>query len=220
MPKPVTARLVASALALAIAAPLAALPAASLAQSARTQGDAQAEAFVSTEANRALGILGDGALGAEAKKRAFRQFVDDVADVPLVTGFVLGKYRRSITPAQYAEFAQVFRLYANSVYETRLGLYKGEKLVVTGSTLRRPGDVVVSSQVTGGAQRQAVVVNWRVIKNDAGQWKAVDVQVQGVWLAITQRQDFGATLDNNNGNIAVLISQLRSQGAGGSARRG
>ena len=35
----------------------------------------------------------------------------------------------------------------------------------------------------------------------------------GVWLAITQQQDFVSTVDNAGGNIDVLIGQLRQQAA-------
>ena len=211
-------RAVALALALSTAAaPIAMLaPVAAHAQAAR---DAQAEAFVQTEANRALGILKDQGLSQSARKQAFRAFVDQVADVPRVTGFVLGKYNRTITPAQRQAFAPVFREYASSVYETRLSDYKGESLKVTGSTVRKPGDVIVSSQVVGGAQKEPVRVSWRVLKGDDGRWRVVDVEVAGVWLAITQQQDFVSTIDNARGDINVLINQLKMQTASGTVGR-
>jgi len=45
-------------------------------------------------------------------------------------------------------------------------------------------------------------------------WKVVDVQVSGVWLAITQQQDFVSTIDNAGGNIDVLIRQLEADRGG------
>jgi phospholipid transport system substrate-binding protein len=183
-------------------------PAPAAAQAAR---DAQAEAFVQTQSQRALNILSNRSLSQAQKAQQFRGFVDQVADVGRITDFVLGKYRRTITPAQYQQFAQVFRAYATNVYESRLGEYGGERFRVTGSTVRRPGDVVVSSVVSGGQMNQPRTVQWRVIKDAAGQWRVVDVQVAGIWLAITQQQDFVATVDNAGGNINVLINQLRSQ---------
>jgi len=42
----------------------------------------------------------------------------------------------------------------------------------------------------------------------------VDVQVSGVWLAITQQQDFVSTIDNAGGKIDVLIAQLAQDGNG------
>jgi len=206
------ARLGALALALSLTGPallVAVEPAA--AQSAR-HGDPDAEAFVQAQTQRALDILNDHSMGMAAKKQAFYSFVNGIADVPRITDFVLGRYRRSITPAQYAAFAETFRTYADSVYESRLSEYHGQQLKVTGSTVRQPGDVIVSSVVTGGADGKPAVVQWRVLKGPNG-WKVVDVNAVGVWLAVVEQQDFTSTLSNNNGNIDVLIAQLRAQAA-------
>ncbi len=215
---PLAARLLgAAALGLAVAAPLE-RPAAASAQPIRSHGDPSAEAFVQSEAARAITILNDRSLGAEAKKHAFYDFVNQVADVPRITSFVLGRYRRQISPAQYAEFSDAFRDYADSVYESRLGQYHGEALKVTGSAVHAPGDVVVSSLVTGGDFQGQPVVNWRVLQGPQG-WKIVDVQAQGVWLAVVEQQDFTSTLANSGGNVGVLTSQLRRQVQGGPRSR-
>jgi phospholipid transport system substrate-binding protein len=204
--------LFAAALALSAAAGPFAIPAA-LAQTVRAHGDPEAEAFVQTQAGRVLAVLNDRNADLSEKKRIFRSMIDQVADVPRITSFVLGRYRRSVTPAQYAAFAAAFRQYADNIYESRLGDYNGQTLKVTGSVVRQPGDVVVSSEVTGGG-KAPTVVNWRVLRGAAG-WRVVDVQVAGVWLAITEQQDFVSTLDNHGGDINVLISQLRKNAAEG-----
>ena len=93
----------AGAVALAIiAAPFSVATAPTLAAAQSAARDAAAEQFVQTEANRALQILRQGNVGAE--RGQFRAFVDQAADVPRITRFVLGKYARTISPAQYAQF--------------------------------------------------------------------------------------------------------------------
>ena len=198
------------ALALATPGPLGLSPLRALAQPTRSHGDPAAEAYVQTQASRAISILGDRSLGAAAKKQAFYDFVNQVADVQRITNFVLGRYRRQVTPAQYQQFSDIFREYADSIYETRLGDYHGESLRVTGSVVHAPGDVVVSSMISGGQYQGQPVVNWRVMQGPQG-WKVVDVQAEGVWLAVVEQQDFTSTLANSNGNIQVLIDQLRRQ---------
>ena len=172
--------------------------------------DVQAEQYVQTEAQRALTILANRGMSNAEKTRIFRAFVDEVADVPRITQFVLGKYARVATPAQRQSFAVVFREYASNVYESRLDEYHGETLKVTGSVVRRPGDVIVNSVVVGGRQSKPVAVAWRVIGGGAS-WKVIDVQVAGVWLAITEQQDFVSTIDNAGGNVDVLIHQLQQK---------
>ncbi len=209
-----------AALALAATLPLAAVAVLTPAPAFAQARDAQAEGFVSSQSQRALGILNNRALSQGQKATQFRGFIDQVANVPSITRFVLGKYSRTITPAQYQQFSQVFRTYASSVYESRLDEYKGERFRVTGSQVRKPGDVVVNSVVEGGQLSQPRTVRWRVLRDNRQQWRIVDVEVAGIWLAITQQQDFVATIDNAGGNINVLINQLRSQAAQQQARAG
>ena len=215
MPRLASAALVA---ALSAAAPALLVTAAPVAAHAQAR-DASAEAFVSQEGQRALRILNTGG-SVTAKRAQFRQFVDQAADVAKVTHFVLGRYARTVTPAQYQAFAAAFRDYANSVYETHLSQYRGEGFQVTGSQARTPDDVVVASEVVGGASNRHETVSWRVQRDGAGRWRVVDVNVRGVWLAITEQQDFVSTLNNNRGDVGVLTAQLRQQAAKALAEAG
>ncbi len=186
-----------------------------LAQNARDPG---AEAFVQAKAQKVISVLANKGMSDAQKKQVFHQAVDELADVPRITNFVLGKYARTITPDQRARFTPVFRTYAENVYQSRIDDYRGEQLKVTGSVVRKPGDVIVNSVVSGGQLDQPVQVSWRVL--GGGQtWKVVDVQFKGIWLAITQQQDFVSTIDNAGGNIDVLINQLQKGGSGSSGRR-
>lgn len=178
--------------------------------SSQAQGarEPSAEQFVQAGAQRVISVLADKGMSEAQKAATFHRAIDDLADVPRITNFVLGKYARSITPAQRTRFAPAFRTYAESVYRNRLDDYHGETVKVTGSTVRKPGDVIVTTQVVGGQLSQPVSVSWRVL-GGPGAWKAVDVQFKGVWLAITQQQDFVSTIDNAHGDIDVLIAQLQ-----------
>ena len=186
-----------------------------LAQAAR---DPQAEQFVQTKAQRVIAVLADSNQSVAQKKATFHQAIDELADVPKITNFVLGKYARTITPDQRARFAAAFRVYAEGVYQNRIDDYHGEALKVTGSTVRKPGDVIVNTVISGGQVGQPIPVSWRVMGGGAS-WKVVDVQFKGVWLAITQQQDFVSTIDNAGGNVDVLIAQLQRDGQRPAARK-
>ncbi|KRA57833.1 toluene tolerance protein [Caulobacter sp. Root655] len=186
-----------------------------LAQAAR---DPQAEQFVQTRAQRVITVLADKNQSIAQKKTTFHTAIDQLADVPKITNFVLGKYARTITPDQRTRFATAFRVYAENVYQNRIDDYHGEKLTVTGSTVRKPGDVIVNTTISGGQVGQPLPVSWRVLGGGSS-WKVVDVQFKGVWLAITQQQDFVSTIDNAGGNIDVLIAQLQRDGQRSVARK-
>lgn len=176
---------------------------------AQGRGDPQAEQFVQAAARQFLQVLGDRGLSAPAKEAAIRRLIDQIVDVPRITGFVLGKYARTITPAQRQAFNTAFRTYAESVYQRHISDFHGETLTVIGSVVRKPGDVIVATALSGGAGREPRNVSWRLL-NSGGGWKVVDAQISGVWLAITQQQDFVSTIDNARGDINVLIAQLQN----------
>jgi phospholipid transport system substrate-binding protein len=186
-----------------------------LAQSAR---DPQAEQFVQTRAQRVISVLADKKQSVAQKKATFHQAIDELADVQKITNFVLGKYARTITPDQRARFSAAFRTYAEGVYQNRIDDYHGEVLKVTGSVVRKPGDVIVNTTISGGQVGSPLPVSWRVMGGGTS-WKVVDVQFKGVWLAITQQQDFVSTIDNAGGNIDVLISQLQRDAQRPAARK-
>ncbi len=207
-PKPIRLTLVALVAAISSGALMLTVSRSADAQIIRSHADASAEQFVQTEAAKVIGVLNNHGMGLTAKKQMFRQEIDHVADVPAITRFVLGKYARSVTGPQYAQFAAAFREYGYDVYESRLSQYRGQRLNVTGSQARSANDVIVASTI-GGA---TTPVLWRLIRGPSG-WRVVDVQVASVWLAITEQQDFVSTLDNAGGDVNVLIRQLRTQSA-------
>ena len=183
--------------------------AAVVAVSAPAFANEAAEEFVGTRANEALTVLNDASMSLAEKKESFRVLVEEVADVPRITRFVLGRYARNVDASEMAEFSEVFRRYAIGIYEARLGDYAGETLTVTGSTDRRPGDVIVHTEIAGGSQEDELPVNWRVLTNDAGEAKVVDVEVYGVWLAINQREEIVGIIQGSNGRVSAATEALR-----------
>ena len=168
------------------------------------------EAFVREKANEALQILADKSLDHDARSEKFRHFVDEVTDVRRVARFVLGKYARGADKQKLEEFTQVFRRYAQGVYEAQLDNYSGETVTVTGSQDRKPGDSVVSSTISGGNLSEPLEVNWRVLTRH-GRKLVLDVQVYGIWLALQQRTEITSVIANHGGSIDAAIAVLKER---------
>lgn len=64
-----------------------------------------AEHFVQVGAQRVVTVLGDDSRTASARKAAFREAFDQLADVPRISSLVLGRYGRNVAPDQRARFA-------------------------------------------------------------------------------------------------------------------
>ena len=55
---------------------------------------------------------------------------------------------------------------------------------------------------------RSVPVTWRLVKRGGG-YKIFDVNVDGIWLATTQKTNFVAVLKQNNGDIGALLTYLK-----------
>ena len=71
-------------------------------------------------------------------------------------------------------------------------------------------ELLIGKAIAGRRDQVQLSVKFGVL-NGPGGWKIVDVEVSGVWLAITQQQDFVSTIDNAGGNVDALIAQLEKQ---------
>lgn len=168
------------------------------------------EDFVRVKANEALAILGNTAFDKATNAVRFREFVEEISDVPRVARFVLGKYARGADPEKLNNFTEAFRTYASGIYESRLGDFGGELFIVTGSQDRNPNDSVVSTTVSGGQLQEPVNVYWR-IQTRNGKKQVLDVQVFGIWLALHQRNEITAVIANNNGDINAAVDVLKKR---------
>ena len=170
--------------------------------------DPDAEQFVQAQGQRLISILADKSQPMPDKMVAFRAAVDDVADVPEITKFVLGKYARSITPAQMQTFAPLFEDYVLNLLLRHLSDFHADTLTVQSSATRVPGEVLVKTLLTG-PNAKPTELSWRVV-GSGSTWKLIDLEMGGS-LAFFLRNDFVQTIDDQQGDIDALISRLQKE---------
>lgn len=173
----------------------------------RVRAQADATGFIAQLGGQAIQVLGPSVPAPERLAR-FRELFRNDFDVPGIGQFVLGRYWRIATPAEQQEFLGLFQEYIVEAYSARLGEYGGEPFRVTGS---RPsgGEIVVTSQIIqkSGAP---IEVDW-FLANEGGTFKITDVYVGGVSMKVTERDEFGAVIQRNGGQVAPLLAQLRQK---------
>jgi phospholipid transport system substrate-binding protein len=93
-------------------------------------------------------------------------------------------------------------------YSQRLGGYAGETFTVTSARkVGKKGDVIVKTRI-GRPSGPPLDAGWRVREID-GAHKIIDVQVEGVSMAVTQRQDFAAVTRRQG--VEGLLQILRAR---------
>jgi phospholipid transport system substrate-binding protein len=169
-----------------------------------------AEAFVRNNVQRGLTILNDHNLPDNERRRQFRDFLTSLTDIRRIALFTLGAARRSATPDEVEAFVKTFRDYAVAVYESRLAAYSGQTLRVTGGTEHAPGDDIVTTvlvESNGSTGQQPIEVDFRVA-NENGRYVVLDLSIAGVWLALEERDQFSAFLEENRYSVPALVTHL------------
>jgi phospholipid transport system substrate-binding protein len=171
-----------------------------------------APGFISDLGERAVNVLTSTQSQAD-RETAFRKLFDEGFDVPGIARFVLGPYWRTATDAQRDEFTKLFEAYIIHAYVVRFSAYAGQQLKVTGS--RPEGDnALVNSVITGVSNSPPVKVDWRVAKLSPG-YKITDVIVEGVSMAVTERQEFASVIQRGGGQLEALLKALRERSGQG-----
>jgi len=137
-------------------------------------------------------------------KDALRQSID----LPAVANFTLGKHARRISDADREKFAAAFENYLIDNFEDHRQKFAQAKVEVLGSKDRSPTDSIVETRITPAGEKSQTV-RWRVIERD-GNWRVVDVELLGLWLAIEQRAQIAAILDQPRATIDDAIRALNS----------
>lgn len=177
--------------------------------------DAKTETFVKQNGNEVLDSLNNPSLSADERTALFSDYMEEFADLDAVARFVIGKYARRFSEEEMERYKEAFKTYALAVYENELDDYRGEEVVVEGSTDRTANDSIVDT-VIERSDGQKMDVRWRVL-NRNGEYQVVDValEVDGnlIWLAIEQQAQFLALLDRTNGSADALIDKINSMTA-------
>jgi len=168
-----------------------------------------ARAFIDTLGDRTVEILQDDALSSRERIEAFRQLFREGFAVPTIARFVLGRYWRSANEEQQQEYLSLFEDLVVETYARRFNEYSGETFEITGTRPQGEQDVQVQTRILR-SDGPPVNVSWRVREREGG-FQIVDVEVEGVSMALTQRNEFAAIIQRNGGNVEPLLQALRRE---------
>ncbi|MBV8776005.1 MAG: ABC transporter substrate-binding protein [Alphaproteobacteria bacterium] len=175
----------------------------------RAAAQADPVAFINQLGVQAIQVLGPSVPAAPRVQR-FRELLAGNFDLPAIGRFVLGRYWRVATPEQQQQFIGLLQEYLAQAYAGRLAQYAGEKFSAL-SAQPQGEETVVFSEITrndGGKIR----VEWHLVNN--GGWKIVDAYVAGVSMAVTERDEFAAVIQQGGGQVQYLLDRLRQKVAG------
>ena len=166
--------------------------------------------YVISTTEKAIKTLTDESIDPQEKELRFGKLFDKNFDIPSISRFVLGKYWKSATTTQKKEFIVTFRNYIVKTYSSRFSEYTGEKLTLINSENESNPKLFIVHTALNREDAPPIKVDWRVgLKKD--RYVILDIIIEGISLAITQRSEFISVIDQNDGNVDNLIKLLKEK---------
>lgn len=190
---------------------LAALGVAFVAPGSPNAQDATAGEFLESMTHDVFGKLDDPSLSQSEKEQELRSVFRQNFDVPAISRFVLGKHWSKASTAQRQNFVDAFEDMNTRQFLAMVGKFSEEmfSIVKVQKNDAKPNLSMVSTKIAQ-PEGEPVSAVWRIQSND-GQYKILDIVVEGVSMVITLRNEYGAVVRTEG--VDGLIADMRERSA-------
>jgi len=148
--------------------------------------------------NRVLEVLRDPKLKSpaakEIKKEKLRIIYKDMFDEIEFSRRTLARNWNKFTPAQRAEFVNLFEQVLEKAYIDKILAYSNEKVNFYKETMISENQAEIQSRIVTPSKE--IPINYRMIRK-GNQWKTYDVVVENVSLVQNYRTQFNDILASN-----------------------
>ena len=123
--------------------------------------------------------------------------------------YSLGKHKKNISESQLRDYEVLFKNYFLKSFSSRLSEYSDPKINVISQKYINDKYTIVSSILVGDEKRPEINIDWRVYTKQPENPLVRDLIIEGLSLARTQREEFNSVIQSADGDINVLLENLR-----------
>ncbi|WP_246068548.1 MlaC/ttg2D family ABC transporter substrate-binding protein [Microbulbifer harenosus] len=166
-------------------------------------------ATIENVSNQLLGVIRSEGQQVSSNPQGYYASVDrvlaPVVDFDFIARGVMGSYAKQATPAQRAKFSSTFRRDLVATFARGVATFGNMdvKVVNPGST---PSGNRVNVLQEVRSPEGLTKVSYTLVRNKSGQWKLINVILNGVNLGKTFRGQFSQAMQANGGDIDRVIA--------------
>jgi len=142
------------------------------------------------------------------KRRRIEDIVLKSVDFDTLSKLTMARNWTMLSAAQQEEFRREFREHLSATYGRRIDDYRNETVDVLGTREEARGDQTVKTRINRGGGTADVLVDYR-LRQVGGQWKIIDVVIEGVSLVANFRSQFQELMAH--GGAEHLLAVLREK---------
>lgn len=157
-----------------------------------------------------LRMLNDRSISQAGREAEFRRLFLKGVDIELIARFTLGRYWRDATDQERADYRRLFEDWIVKSYVHRLSAFAGETFAVREARTIGERETLVTTIIDRPGGANPLRVDWRIREKD-NQLRIVDVLVEGISMALTQREEFSTVVARNGGKVGELNNLLRER---------
>jgi phospholipid transport system substrate-binding protein len=141
-----------------------------------------------------LTILEQKNLSTDEKGKQIINIIDEVFDYELMARIALGKTWNTLSQDKQKEFSKVFETKLKDSYIDKLKLYNDQKVKIVGLNPYRDTRLQLETELLGKDGIYKINYNFYNKSKDAQNWLIYDVDLVGVSIIQTYRQQFEGLL--------------------------
>ena len=138
--------------------------------------------------------------------RSFERVFNVYADVPTIAKYALGRDARTASEGQLKAYIKAFSGYFSNKYGKRFREFIGGKIEI--KSVVKVKNYYSVNTIAHMPAYEPFEVDF-LVSDRSGQPLVFNLIIEGVNMLLAERQEIGALLDRNSGNIDALIDDLR-----------
>ena len=130
-----------------------------------------------------------------------------LVDFKRISRNVMGRYYKDANKEQIEKFNKVFKASLLETYSKTLAEFKDEEILVSSQVKKSPkgNREKVSLQIVTSTKIYPAVYD--MYRNKQGQWKLINIIINGVNLGLTFRNQFYSLMEKEGNNLDVVIER-------------
>ena len=167
-----------------------------------------ARSHIETTVREIVAILNKAA-GGPVGAPALRKVMARRSNMARIAQFCAGRAWRDMNAGQRTRYIDAFAHYISVTYARRFNDFSGTPEITVGRIVDAGSKGVLVASPIAMPNGKRYGVEW-LVSDRSGTVEIVDLVIERISLAATQRDEIGAMLDKRGGNIDALIKTLAS----------
>ncbi len=170
----------------------------------------EAEQFIKDTTSEGVEQIINAKISQAEKDKRFHKLLSNALDLDFIGQFVLGRNWKVASAQQRDQFITTYRDLNILTWSKRFNEFEGKYFIFKGTTPSTSKGQIFVNTVVPMDQGEPAKVLWRV-REKGGNYKIVDIVIEGVSLAQASRSEYTAFIKNNTGGLDALIADLKEK---------